>query len=77
MRKTRIAGAIFSAAAVVALAAGPASAGTDPSTSGVGSILGGNQVTAPVSVPINVCGNSAVVGGLGGAAGNTCHSHHR
>lgn len=76
MRKTRIAGAILGAAAVVALGAGPAAADTDPGTSGVGSVLGGNQVTAPVDVPINACGNSGTVGGLGGAAGDKCHSHH-
>src|SRR5690606_37948102 len=33
-------------------------------TSGRGSILGGNQVVAPVTAPVNVCGTSvAVVGG--------------
>ncbi|MEV0999720.1 chaplin family protein [Nonomuraea sp. NPDC050202] len=32
-------------------------------TSGNGSVLGGNQVVAPISAPINICGNSiAVVG---------------
>jgi ChpA-C len=34
-------------------------------TSGNGSILGGNQVAAPVSVPVSACGNAAAV--LGGA----------
>ncbi|MFC4057232.1 chaplin family protein [Planomonospora corallina] len=34
-------------------------------TSGNGSILGGNQVVAPITAPVNVCGNSvgAVLGG--------------
>lgn len=37
---------------------------------GVGS---GNTVQAPVDVPVNVCGNTANVGGLGnGAGGNDC-----
>ncbi|MEV0827877.1 chaplin family protein [Nonomuraea rubra] len=32
-------------------------------TSGNGSVLGGNQVVAPISAPINICGNSiAVIG---------------
>ena len=34
-------------------------------TSGRGSVLGGNQVVAPITVPINVCGNAVAV--LGGA----------
>lgn len=76
MRKTRIAGAILGAAAVVALAAGPASADNGPTTTGLGSILGGNQVTAPINAPINACGNSGTVGGLAGAAGSNCHAKH-
>ncbi|MGI8334732.1 chaplin family protein [Actinomadura scrupuli] len=39
-------------------------------TSGKGSVLGGNQVTAPISAPINVCGNAvgnAEAGCKGGA----------
>ncbi|WP_424528056.1 chaplin family protein [Sphaerisporangium viridialbum] len=33
-------------------------------TSGHSSVLGGNQIVAPITVPINVCGNSvAVIGG--------------
>jgi ChpA-C len=42
------------------------SGGGNSTTSGGGSILGGNQAAAPISVPINVCGNSIAV--LGGAA---------
>src|SRR4051794_39110703 len=30
-------------------------------TTGKGSVLGGNQVDAPISAPINLCGNSAAV----------------
>ncbi|MEV0235070.1 chaplin family protein [Nonomuraea sp. NPDC050786] len=43
-------------------------------TSGDGSVLGGNQITAPISAPINVCGNAvaifggAVAGCKGGAS---------
>ena len=44
---------------------GARSAGGHNRTSGRHSILGGNQVNAPVNVPINACGNS--VAALGGA----------
>lgn len=37
-------------------------------TSGNGSVLGGNQVSAPVTAPVDVCGNSVAVLGLAGAA---------
>ncbi|MEV5828784.1 chaplin family protein [Spirillospora sp. NPDC052242] len=36
-------------------------------TSGNFSILGGNQVFAPISVPVNVCGNAVAVVGIAGA----------
>jgi hypothetical protein len=53
--------------------AGGASVGTTgwdsgsagPQTSGNESILGGNQVSIPVKVPVNICGNAVAV--LGGA----------
>ncbi|TMR12161.1 DUF320 domain-containing protein [Nonomuraea turkmeniaca] len=32
-------------------------------TSGDGSVLGGNQVVAPISAPVNICGNSVAVFG--------------
>jgi ChpA-C len=41
------------------------SGGSNSSTSGNNSILGGNQVNVPVSAPVSVCGNSAA--GLGTA----------
>ncbi|MDL4815366.1 chaplin family protein [Actinomadura opuntiae] len=61
----------------------------DMKTSGNMSILGGNQVYAPISVPINVCGNAigavlgiAQAGCKGGAAvitdgGHKHHKHHK
>lgn len=73
MRKTRIAGAIFGVAAAAALVAGPASA--DTGTSGDGSVLSGNQVQVPVSIPVNACGNAVSVLGLAGATGTMCDSH--
>lgn len=36
-------------------------------TSGLGSVLGGNQVKIPVTVPVDVCGNSVAVLGIAGA----------
>ncbi|MER6129692.1 chaplin, partial [Streptomyces sp. NPDC001795] len=42
-------------------------------TSGSGGVGSGNNVQAPVDVPVNVCGNTVNVGGLGNAAvGNDC-----
>ena len=64
------AGATLLTASFVALGAGPALA---DGTNGNGSILGGNQVNAPISIPINACGNSvAVIGGaLSGCEGGS------
>jgi hypothetical protein len=52
-------------------AAGPAMAG-GPHTSGDNSVLGGNQIFAPISVPITVCGNAVAVIGIAGAG---CQGH--
>jgi hypothetical protein len=48
-------------------------------TSGHHSIGGGNQVTAPVSAPVNVCGNAAAVVGqaYGSCGGDDCISPSR
>jgi hypothetical protein len=55
-------------ASFVALGAGPALADV---TNGDGSVLGGNQVHAPVSVPVDVSGNAVAVAGhaLAGSTG--------
>jgi hypothetical protein len=64
-------GATLLTASVVALGAGPALADV---TSGDGSVLGGNQVNAPVSVPLDLSGNAiaavghAVAGSKGGSS---------
>jgi LPXTG-motif cell wall-anchored protein len=49
------------------------SGGGSSTTSGNGSIGGGNQINVPISVPINVCGNSASVLGtaLSGCKGGS------
>lgn len=65
--KTRAAGVLAASASAVALMAVPAFAGSGPVTSGDGSILGGNQVIAPITAPINACGNALAVLGLAGA----------
>jgi ChpA-C len=43
-------------------------------TSGQGSILGGNQIVAPITAPINVCGNAVAV--LGDAAAGCLGGAH-
>lgn len=58
------AGMMLAAASVVALGS-PNVAGAD-TTRGDHSVLGGNQVHAPVSIPVNACGNAIAV--LGQAA---------
>jgi len=57
----------LAAAAIVAVGAGIASADTG-TTSGNGSVLGGNQIDAPISVPINVSGDAISAGGYAAAA---------
>ncbi|MEU4508479.1 chaplin [Nonomuraea bangladeshensis] len=49
--------------AAAALALGAPAAHADI-TSGNGSILGGNQIRIPISVPVNACGNAVAVIGL-------------
>ncbi|RKS79837.1 small secreted domain DUF320 [Actinomadura pelletieri DSM 43383] len=41
--------------------------GGDMKTSGMFSILGGNQIHSPISVPVNVCGNAVAVLGIAAA----------
>jgi hypothetical protein len=64
------AGATLLTASFVALGAGPVLADV---TNGDGSILGGNQINAPISVPVNVSGNSVAVIGrsLAGSTGGS------
>jgi hypothetical protein len=68
--KTRAAVVLATAASSVALMGAPAFAGAGPvnmSTSGNGSILGGNQFFVPISIPIDVCGNAVAVLGIANA----------
>jgi hypothetical protein len=80
LKKLTAAGVIAAAASGVMLLAGPASA--DPDTRGDGGVLSGNQLIAPISIPVDVCGNSLAVIGLatghcrGGAAVAMSHRHN-
>jgi hypothetical protein len=65
LRKLIATGVVTGAAVGALLTATPA--GADDYTSGEGSVLGGNQVIAPISIPINVCGNAVAVIGTAGA----------
>ncbi|MFI9202946.1 chaplin family protein [Streptomyces sp. NPDC053048] len=54
--------AITGCAAVVLVLVGTSAASADVGvTTGEDSILGGNQVIAPISAPIDVCGNAVAV----------------
>ena len=71
--KTRAAGVLAASAAAFALVGTPAFAAVNyqtPVTSGIGSVLGGNQATLGLNVPVSICGiaaNILSVNGLGGA----------
>ncbi|HEY1915912.1 MAG TPA: chaplin family protein [Streptosporangiaceae bacterium] len=47
--------------------AGGGSGSGHMTTSGNNSILGGNQINAPISIPVNICGNAAAVLGFAAA----------
>lgn len=51
--------------------AGGGGAGGGQRTDGTGGVLAGNQVHAPISIPVNVCGNAVAVAGeaVGGCEG--------
>lgn len=68
LKKAFAASAIVAAASGVLFTGAPAMANSDVSTSGNGSILGGNQLVADLDVPINVCGNSIAILGLAGSS---------
>jgi hypothetical protein len=64
--------------------AGGGRSGSHETTSGNNSILGGNQISVPIKVPVNVCGNSAAVLGTaasgckgGSGTGTPPPGHHR
>ncbi|MFD0557475.1 small secreted domain DUF320 [Stackebrandtia endophytica] len=69
-RRTMQTGAI--AAGLLLFAGGTATAGGlgDMVSAGNNGVLNGNQIQAPIQVPINVCGNAIAVAGVAGAG---CH----
>ncbi|MEU3772418.1 chaplin [Streptomyces sp. NPDC032472] len=72
MRTTTTAAA---GAAILLGGAGMASANSDATGAAVGSpgVISGNDIQVPISIPINICGNSLnVVGLLNPAFGNVC-----
>lgn len=79
LKKLASTGMLMAAAGSVMLIGVPANADT---TSGNGSILGGNQVNIPISIPINVCGNAIAILGIagagcvGGASVNNWYPHY-
>jgi ChpA-C len=62
--KTVMLTAAFAAASAGVSGVALAGTGAGGSTSGDGSVLGGNQALIPVSIPANVCGNAAALLGL-------------
>jgi len=65
IKKLTAAGVLAAAASGALLLGSPAYADND--TSGAGGVASGNQVLAPISIPVNACGNSLAVIGLAGS----------
>jgi hypothetical protein len=65
MKKLTAAGVLAAAASGALLLGSPAYA--DNHTNGRGGIASGNQILAPITAPVLVCGNSAAVLGLAGS----------
>jgi hypothetical protein len=72
--KTRVAGVLAASASAVALMGAPAFATTSHHGGGTDynigntSILSGNKVDIPISIPINVCGNAIAILGFAEAS---------
>ena len=71
--KTRVAGVVVASASAVAMMGAPAFASTSNHPGGgynVGnvSVLSGNTVNIPISIPINVCGNAIAILGFAEAS---------
>ncbi|NEA39411.1 chaplin, partial [Streptomyces sp. SID11385] len=75
MRHTLGTGMLVTAAAasgILSLNGGSALA-AEPTAAGSPGILSGNSVQAPVTIPVNICGNSVDAAGIGNPAfGNGC-----
>jgi ChpA-C len=64
LKKLTATGMLMAAAGSVMMFGAPANADT---TSGNGSVLGGNQINIPITVPIDICGNAIAILGIAGA----------
>jgi hypothetical protein len=80
LKKLTAAGIVAAAASGALLLAAPANAGIG---GGNGGVLSGNQVLIPVSIPVNICGNSVAVIGIsragcrgGASSGQYYPGHH-
>lgn len=77
LKKLTAAGIVAAAASGALLLAAPANAGIG---GGNGGIISGNQIIVPVSIPVNICGNSVAVIGISraGCRGGASigHYHH-
>jgi hypothetical protein len=63
--------------AAQAATTGPDQATARGTTAGSGGVASGNTIEVPINLPINVCGNSVSLLGVGDtAAGNTCGGGH-
>jgi hypothetical protein len=83
LKKLTAAGLVAAAASGAILLASPANAGIN--TSGDGGIVSGNTVIIPVSIPVNLCGDSIALlgrsratcrGGASVGAGQHHHGYH-
>jgi ChpA-C len=71
--------AVATTGAVLSAAPAYANDGGGLFTSGDGGILSGNQIIAPISVPISICGNAIAILGIAGAGcegGSFVGGHH-
>jgi hypothetical protein len=66
LKKLAAAGVVAFASAGVLMTSSPAFAGGNE-TSGDGGVLSGNQIIAPISIPVDVCGNAVAILGIAGA----------
>jgi hypothetical protein len=79
LKKLTAAGIVAAAVSGALLLATPANAGIG---GGNGGVLSGNQIFVPVSIPVNVCGDSIAIIGIsragcrGGASVGAGQHHH-
>jgi ChpA-C len=68
--KTRVAGVLLASASAVAMMGAPAFASTHHNGPNVGnvSVISGNNVYAPISAPVSICGNAIAILGVAEAS---------